>query len=57
MEKKEIKKLVFQAYNLSTEDREVSFTERTTQSLNEWFEEIYNDRNKRAKKANDEISK
>ena len=44
MEKREVKKLVFQAYNLSTEDREVSFTERTTQSLNEWFEEIYNPR-------------
>ena len=44
MEKKEIKKLVFQAYNLSTEDREVSFIVRTTQSLNKWFEEIYNDR-------------
>ena len=41
MEKKEIKKLIFQAYNLSTEDREVSFIVRTTQSLNEWFEEIY----------------
>ena len=46
MEKKEIKKLVFQAYNLSTEDREVSFKERTTQSLNEWFEEIYSPRDK-----------
>ena len=44
MEKKEVKKLVFQAYNLSTEDREVSFIVRTTQSLNEWFEEIYDDR-------------
>ena len=50
MEKKEIKKLVFQAYNLSTEDREVSFIARTTQSLNEWFEEIYNDRKKKHQK-------
>ena len=44
MEKREVKKLVFQAYNLSTADREVSFIERSTQSLNEWFEEIYSDR-------------
>ena len=55
MEKKEIKKLIFQAYNLSTEDREVSFIERTTQSLNEWFEKIYSDRRKkRVKKTKDE---
>ena len=54
MEKKEIKKLVFQAYNLSTEDREVLFTERTTQSLNEWFEEIYKIRKKRVKNPDDE---
>ena len=46
MEKREVKKLVFQAYNLSTEDREVSFIVRTTQSLNEWFEEIYSPRDK-----------
>jgi len=37
MEKKEIKKLMFQAYNLSTQDQGV----RSTQSLNEWFEEVY----------------
>ena len=46
MDKKEVRKLVFQAYNLSTEDREVSFIVRTTQSLNEWFEEIYSPRDK-----------
>lgn len=37
MEKRDVKKLVFQAYNLGSQDQE----ERTTQSLNEWFEEIY----------------
>ena len=40
MEKRDVRKLVFQAYNLSTEDH---FAEevRSTQSLNEWFEEAY----------------
>ena len=47
MDKKEVKKLVFQAYNLRTMDGKV----RSTQSLNEWFEEIYNDRKKRVKKT------
>ena len=39
MEKHNVKELVFQAYNLSTEDPGV----RSTESLNKWFEEIYNE--------------
>jgi len=37
MEKRDVKKLVFRAYNLRTEDSEV----RSTESLNEWFENAY----------------
>lgn len=37
MEKRDVKKLVFQAYNLSTKDQGV----KSNESLNEWFEEAY----------------
>jgi chromosomal replication initiation ATPase DnaA len=37
MEKIDVKKLVFQAYNLSTQDKEP----RLTNSLSEWFEKYY----------------
>ena len=43
MEKREIKKLVLQAYNLRTMDGKV----RSTQSLNDWFDENYKGRKKR----------
>ena len=37
MDKRDVRKLVFQAYNLGSQDGE----ERSTQSLREWFEEAY----------------
>ena len=37
MDKRDIRKLVLQAYNLGTEDKE----ERSTESLKEWFEKAY----------------
>lgn len=37
MDKRDIKKLIFQAYNLGSQDEEL----RSNESLNEWFEEAY----------------
>ena len=37
MDKRDVKKLVFQAYNLSTEDQEP----RSTEALDKWFENAY----------------
>jgi len=42
MEKRDVKKLIFQAYNLRSMDGKV----RSTESLNEWFDEIYSPRDK-----------
>ena len=40
MDKRDVKKLVFLAYNLSEKDHFLE-KERSTQSLNEWFEDAY----------------
>ncbi len=40
MDKRDVKKLVFLAYNLSEKDHFLE-KERSTQSLNEWFENAY----------------
>ena len=40
MDKQDIRKLVFLAYNLSSQDQEL----RSNESLSEWFEEVYSPR-------------
>jgi len=41
MEKRDVKKLVFQAYNLSTQDQTQGNPPRGSESLIEWFEKYY----------------